>query len=303
MMLPAPQSRPDWLPLRLVIFAVVVSWCIVLAGDGTAHDAWIMLANSASNAPEPGGLQRAGSTFAMLSAAMLVATCMGLSMAILLNGLGRGALAVAMVVGRFVALIPIAALGWAFVGGWVGKLGMPIETLLPSLLMPRGESMELAAGRWIWGWMVPVLLVAVPISGEVLTRAAAWLHDADASREELGLRARGISVTRIFFHHRLAQWSCVLGPQVQALGLMALGYFVVVEQIMSLRGWGGWVAESVLTGDRIQLASAIHMGGWIAGLWCAVAAVFGGWKRAKVVQRNTFQHREPWFQGLAAITL
>ena len=303
MMLPAPQSRPDWLPLRLVIFAVVISWCMVLAGDGTAHDAWIMLANSASNAPEPGGLQRAGSTFAMLSAAMLVATCMGLSMAILLNGFGRGALAVAMVVGRFVALIPIAALGWAFVGGWVGKLGMPIETLLPSLLMPRGESTELAAGRWIWGWMVPVLLVAVPISGEVLTRAAAWLHDADASREELGLRARGISVTRIFFHHRLAQWSCVLGPQVQALGLMALGYFVVVEQIMSLRGWGGWVAESVLTGDRIQLASAIHMGGWIAGLWCAVAAVFGGWKRAKVVQRNTFQHREPWFQGLAAITL
>lgn len=303
MMLPAPQSRPDWLPLRLVILSVIISWCMVLAGGGSAKDAMTMLMESASLAPAPGGLERAGATLAMLCASMLIATSTGLAVAITLNGLGRGVLAVAMLAGRFVALVPVAALGWTFVGVWIGRLGMPIETLLPSLLMPRDETPELAFGRWTWGWMAPVLLVAVPIAGETVARAAGWLHDADSSREELGLRARGIPLRRIFFHHRLSQWICLLGPQVQALGLIALGYFVVAEQILGLRGWGGWVAEAVLKGDRMQLAAAVHLGGWLAAAWCVIASTFGGWKRARVVGRDAFQHRQPWFQGLAAITL
>ena len=303
MMLPAPQSRPDWLPLRLVILSVIISVCMVLAGGASLMGAMRMLAESASLAPEPGGWVRAGSTLAMLCATMLIATSTGLAVAILLNGLGKGVLAVAMVAGRFVALVPVAALGWSFVGVWIGRMGMPIETLLPSLLMPRGETPELALGRWTWGWMAPVLLVAVPVTGETLARAAGWLHDADLSREELGLRARGVPLTRIYFHHRLAQWICLLGPQVQALGLVALGYFVVAEQILGLRGWGGWVAEAVLKGDRVQLAASVHIGGWLAAAWCVIASMFGGWKRAKVVKRHAFQHRQPWFQGLAAIPL
>lgn len=303
MMLPSPLSRPDWLPVRLVLISIIIAGCVVFAGGGTVGDAWRMLAEPITAGPEQGGLERAGATLAMLCLSMLIATGSGLTLAIFLNGFGKGALAVAMVVGRFVALVPIAAVGWAFVGGWMGKLGMPVETLLPSLLMPRGESMELALGRWIWGWAVPVLLVAVPISGEVLNRACAWLHDGGRSEDELGLHARGISAPRIFFHHRLAQWICSLGPQVQALGLMALGYFVVVEQILSVRGWGGWLAEAVLTGDRVQLAGAVHMGGWIAGGWCGIASMFGGWKRVKQLKEGVLQYHQPWFQGLAAITL
>lgn len=302
-MLPAPQSRPDWLPVRLVTLSVIIAWCMVIAGGGTAGEAMSVLGRSLSFAEEPGGGRRFWATLAMLCASMLVATSAGLALAIMLNALGRGALAVAMVLGRFLALLPVAAVGWTFVGGWVGKLGMPIETLLPSLLMPRNETPELAFGRWIWAWMAPVLVVSVPIMGEVLSRASAWLHDAESSQDELGLRARGIPMVRIFFHHRLSQWVSLLGPQVQALGLMALGYLVVVEQILNHRGWGGWVAEAVKNGDREQLAAAVHTGGWLAALWCVIASSFGGWKRAKIVGHRVLQHRQPWFQGLAAITL
>lgn len=115
-----------------------------------------------------------------------------------------------------VALLPVAALAWAAVGGWVGRLGWPIESLLPTLTDP--VAWPTAWARGLWTWMPPLFLLAIPLGAE-------WLA------------------------FRLTRPAAAASRQLGGLSLLAAAYLVAVEDILGLPGAGARVAEALRAED------------------------------------------------------
>lgn len=137
-----------------------------------------------------------------------------------------------------VALLPVAALAWAAVGGWVGRLGWPIESLLPTLTAQVGWPAALARG--LWTWMPPLFLLAIPLGAE-------WLA------------------------FRLTRPEAALGRHLGGLSLLAAAYLVAVEDILGLPGAGARVAEALRAEDpRALFHSGLLLGAvalLLRGLW------------------------------------
>lgn len=266
MMTPLPfSSPPRWLPLRLVLGGIAAAGLLWLTGDGN----WQVL----KAARFDGLAMRCVRSLVVLVIALMTAMCVGLAAGMLARRLGRHMEVLAAFGGRVLACVPVAALAWGFIGGWVGRLGWPVETLLPAQL-PESVTWQITMARLLWEYLAPALLLAIPLAGEV---TCAVVDDAAATTHlDFALRARGVPTGWRLWRHHLRQLLPRLRARMQWLCLIACCYLIVVEDVLRFLGWGGWMAQAIGSGGVIGVAAGFVTGGGLMALLVLMMNVLPG---------------------------
>ncbi|MGV3659583.1 MAG: hypothetical protein ACO1TE_05345 [Prosthecobacter sp.] len=253
---------PSWLPLRVLCSSVVAAGTLLALGDTgpwSERLSWEM--------PAPGLWSRCGASLLILTVALLLALCLGLALGFAARRLGARMEAMAAFCGRAIACLPVAVIAWGFVGLWTGKHGLPVETLMPAELPLLHNVWQVTLARTVWEFLVPALLLALPLAGEVLH---AVVTDGPATTDlDFALRARGVPRAARLWRHHLRQMLPLLRGRMQALCLVAPAFLIIIEDVLRFMGWGGWMAQAVRGADVRAMALCLLTGGVMMALLCA----------------------------------
>ncbi len=277
-MLPPPHSRPAWLPLRLLIVSAALAVAL-LAWQGRPPAEWgrlltgLLVVSADGNTLATVMGERMGFTFALVEMSMLLAVALAFAVAFVVMRMGCGLPLAAGLLGRFLAALPLSAVAWALVGFTMGKHGWPIESLLPHHPAPGRDTAELALGRTLWSWALPVWILALPLFGELLSETLDRFGVVRHSPLVAGLRARGLKSAVIHYRHVLPQVWPRLIDAIESLGLLALALSVFVEEALGITGWGAFFAVAARAGDVNALAGCIYAAGFIGAVWCLLIDV------------------------------
>ncbi len=255
-------SAPPWLPLRVLSGSLVAAGVLLaVGGQGAWAERFLW------EAPAPGLWARCGASLLILAVALALALCLGLALGFTARRAGRRVEMGAAFCGRVLACLPVAAIAWGFVGLWTGKFGLPVETLMPAELPLRENGWPAVLARTLWEFLVPTLLLALPLAGEVLHAVAA---DGRATTNlELALRARGVPKDARLWHHHLRQVLPLLRGRMQVLCLVAPALLIIIEDVLRFMGWGGWMAQAIRAADVRAMACGFVTGGGMMALLCA----------------------------------
>ncbi len=251
---------PRWLPLRLLLGGIIAAVLLLLCSHHDLH------ALFSAAAPAPGLWARCGSSLVVLAVALLLALCIGVLVGLGVRRLGPRTERFTALLGRALACVPGVVLAWGFIGGWIGRLGWPVESLMPVYFPDRQESWQIMLARMLWEFLAPALILSLPLSGEmihsVITDGRAVL-DLDFS-----LRARGVPKGSRLWRHHLNQLLPLLRVRLQGLCLIAPVYLIIIEDALHFMGWGDWLAQSVRAGDAGCIALGFVSGGAMLALLC-----------------------------------
>ncbi len=286
---------PRWLPLRLLLGGVIAAVALLLTQRRglSALFAW--------EVPAPGLWARCGLSLMVLVIALLLAMSIGLAAGLLARRIGTHVEMLVAFFGRALACLPIAAVAWGFIGGWIGHLGWPVETLLPAQLPEAADIWQTTLARTLWEFLAPALVLALPLCGEVIQCV---VTDATATADlDFSLRVRGVPQSSRLWVHHLRQLLPLLRVRMQSLCLIAPVYLIIVEDVLRFMGWGGWMAQSIRAGDVSGIAHGFIAGGAMTALLCACLFVL----RGKLKSSSSFMPAlawHPWFLwALGAMTL
>lgn len=228
---------PRWLPVRIVLAGMLAAGCLALLTGGGFFSAWTGMTDAAV-------IARSWRSLIILAVALATATSTGFTVTWIAEFGGRRASAGVRFLGRAVAVFPIAALAWALTGWWIGRLGWPVETLMPMQLTADIQDWRMVFGSKLWEYLAPALVLAIPLTGEVIGSA------------EVPLRAR-----------------------LQSICLLAPAWLILVEDALHFMGWGGWMAQSIRAGDAQAVAIGLAAAAWFTGILCTLANAIPTGKR------------------------
>ena len=257
---------PRWLPLRLLL------------GGMTAAAALLLLFKhqdlNALSVPAPGLWARCGSSLVVLAVAFLLALCIGVVVGLGARLLGPRTESFIALLGRALACVPVVLLAWGFISGWIGRLGWPVESLMPAYFPDSQESWQIMLARTIWDYLAPALILALPLTGEMIH---AVIADGRAVLDlDFSLRARGVPTgSRLWLHH-LNQLLPLLRVRLQGLCLIAPVYLIIIEDALRFMGWGDWLAQSIRAGDAGGIALGFASGGAMLALLCTCLQALRG---------------------------
>lgn len=157
---------------------------------------------------------------------------------------------------KWVALYPLSALVWAAIGIWVGQLGLPVSSLMPTVTDPSLEAAPTRLAQLIWGWMPPLFLLALPITAQLLATAL------------VGQRP----------WHR----------QVRLAGLMAVLLLPVVEDAFNLPGAVAGVIPALHTQAATSWLLTLWPLGALAAGWYVLAHA---WPRTPMIPEVTAEDK------------
>ena len=221
-------NPPRWLPVRVVLGGMLAS-CVIAASGGAGFFAgWSGLFDAAL-------LARGGRSALVFAIAMLTAVSAGYTLSWLAEACGRVVILITSLLGRAVALFPVAALAWSLVGWWIGSLGKPVETLMPFQLDAEMKDWRLMFGAELWEYLAPALVLAVPLFGEVLGGVGK------------PLRAR-----------------------LQSLCLHGVAWLIIIEDVLHFMGWGGWMAQAIRAAEAANVAAGVAMMAWLSAVFCTL---------------------------------
>lgn len=264
---------PSWLPLRVVCGSLLAAAVVLLT---TQTGPWSERLTLEMPAPEL--WQRCAASLVVLVIALLLALSLGLAAGLLARRLGGRVEACTALLGRALACIPIAMVAWGFVGVWTGHFGLPVETLMPAELPLQQDAWQITLARMVWEYLAPALLLALPLTGEVLH---AMIIDAELTVDlRLILRARGVPPGILLWRHHLRQMLPLLRARLQALALMVPAYLILVEDVLRFMGWGGWMAQCLRGADARAIALGLLTGGALVAVLCGLTALLPGSLRA-----------------------
>ena len=259
---------PRWLPLRLLLGGVIVALVVLLA----KHHNLNVLFSCAASVPDFGG--RCGSSLIVLFLGLSLALCMALIVGLSARQLGPRMELLVALLGRALACVPVVVLAWGFISGWIGRLGWPVESLMPSLFPDTQDSRQVLFARALWGFLAPVLVLALPFCGELIHCV---IVDGRATLDlDLSLRARGVPTGSRLWRHHLSQLLPLLRVRLQSLCLMAPVYLIIIEDALHFMGWGDWLAQSLRAGDAAGIALGFASGGVLLSLSCAFLQLLPG---------------------------
>jgi ABC-type dipeptide/oligopeptide/nickel transport system permease component len=271
-MLSSPDQRPPWLPLRLIVASAVAA-CAYLGWKGVTATEWPALLTGimrvSADGTSLGGVMygRVGLSFTLLVVSVLVAFCAGLLVVFTARRMGFGLPWMVGFLGRALAVVPVVALVWGAIGVLIGMKGWTIESLLPNLPAQGLETTDLTRARRLWWWLVPLWVLVVPLAGVFISAMVDDLRHALPPVFLHGLKARGLTRSRIHYDHVMpVVWPRVLA-HAEALGLLALGGIVFVEDALNLPGWGAFFAKALREGDARGIAGCVYVAGWMAAAW------------------------------------
>ncbi|MDB6004025.1 MAG: hypothetical protein JWR15_1012 [Prosthecobacter sp.] len=282
---------PRWLPLHLLLAGIIAAAVVLLSQH---HDL-------SFTAPAPGLWVRCASSSLVLSISLILALCIGLIIGLPARQMGpRIALFIAFL-GRALACVPVVVLAWGFISGWIGHLGLPVESLMPAQFPDTQDSRQIALARLLWEFLAPALVLALPLCGEMIH---AVIIDGRATLDlDLSLRARGVPKASRIWRHHLSQLLPLLRVRLQSLCLIAPVYLIIIEDALRFMGWGGWLAQTIRTGDASGIALGLASGGAIMSLLCAAMHLLPGRLKSSHSFASTLAW-QPWLLwALAALAL
>lgn len=105
----------------------------------------------------------------LLLGALLLSATSALAIATFIRGVkGDGNIGALLLI-KWVALFPLTALVWSAIGGWVGQLGLPISSLMPSAVLESGALGWVSKiAHFIWWWAPALFLLSVPLTAQLL---------------------------------------------------------------------------------------------------------------------------------------
>lgn len=276
-MLPCPQSRPDHLAARSAVLGALLSTGLLLwHGHGWGEVGALLqdtlVVDSLGNTVSEALTGRCVTTFLFVSAAMALAFTSGTMIAFLAGRVNRRLLGLTSLIGQALAALPVAGLGWWLMSGVVTAAHLPVESLIPYVPPPERDQASLAMGRFLWAWLLPIWVLALPLLGACLHAVSDRLQETWPLPHATGLRAAGHPPKQALRHWFQLALACMPG-QWHMLGLLALGSAVLVEQMFGLPGWGGFLADNLHTGNSTGIAAAIYACGWMTAAWALVAAI------------------------------
>ena len=228
-----------------------------------------------------------GASLSLLTAAMVLATASALAAAVVLRWV-PGWLRMALVFGvKAVALFPIASLVWAFVGFWLSRLGWPVESLMP---VPESAA---------WQWVLPVILLAVPLTAEL----TAFLLRKPRHPATAKLTTKGLNRTQAFYHHELPRLWLQMGLKLQGLCLLGAAYLIVIEDILDLPGAAAALANALRTGQSDTIGSALLLWGAVAACSCLIIGALHRASRPSLREKKPRSETSLLIEGAVAIGL
>ena len=293
---PNLSQPPRWLPLHVLCGGLLAA-VGVLALSKLPVETWLVFPLTAT---EMG--MRCGFSLGVLILALLLALSLGLAVGLLTHLLGRGAEAFVALIGRALACLPVVALAWGFVSLWIGHYGGPVETLMPTELLVAQNVWQITLARWLWEFLAPALLLAVPLTGEVIHCV---ISDAKATVDlDFALRARGVPASARLWRHHLSQLLPLLRTRMQALCLVAPVYLIVIEDVLRFMGWGGWMAQSIRAVDVNGIALGFATGGLMMASLCGGLHFLRGrlLPSANLLTAFAWQPWQLWGLGLMTVS-
>lgn len=175
---------------------------------------------------------------------ILAAIFMAHGLAMLLAPLCRGPFRLpGFWLGKALALFPVNCLAWAFLGWWIGQLGHPVWTLMPS-----GDAAHATAGAdsvaiVLWTWVPAVALLVVPLTGQCLSLSL----ERSAQGRDAGLSMLGLLGLMLVI------------PVEDALGIEGAGS--LLARVLRQPGNAASDASAawVVTGTLMHLAVCLHL--------------------------------------------
>jgi ABC-type dipeptide/oligopeptide/nickel transport system permease component len=276
-MLPCPQSRPEHLAARSAgLGALLGAGLLLWHGHGWGEVGALLqdklVVDSLGNTVSEALTGRCVTTFCLVSATMALAFTTAALAASLACRLNRRLLAFISLLGQALAALPVAGVAWWMVSGVVNGAHLPVESLIPYVPPPERDQASLAVGRFLWAWLLPLWVLAVPLTGECLHAVSDRLQAAWPLPHALGLKAGGHPPSDGLRQSFRLAWA-MLHDHWHAVGLLALGYVVLVEQAFALPGWGAFLADHLHTGSSRGIAAAIYACGWMAAAWALASEV------------------------------
>jgi hypothetical protein len=223
---------PRLLPVRVVLGGMLASGVIAIGGGAGFFSGW-------SGLFDVDLLVRGGRSALVFSLALLTAASLGCMLSWLTEYGGHVVTAAVVFLGRWVAQFPVAALTWSLVGWWIGSLGRPVETLMPFQLDVDLKDWRLMLGAELWEYLAPALILAVPLSGELMGGIGK------------PLRAR-----------------------LHSLCLHGMVWLIVIEDVLQFMGWGEWMAQATRAGEAVNVASGLVVSAWISAFFCTLLNAF-----------------------------
>lgn len=216
--------------------------------------------------------ERALNTALLASAALVVATLIGVPLGIYTGSRTRGpgratvrllsviALSVPPLVGSLALVLLAARTGWAPTGG-----------------MTSSAAADLSGVAWLRDLLahlpVPVLALALPLAATLERLQSQSLQDAMKEPFVAASRARGATETQAIVRHA---WPVALGPLLGLYGVMIGSLFsgsFVVEVVTSWPGLGRLMFDALKARDLFLVAGCTAAGAFFlaAGTWIADA--------------------------------
>ena len=259
---------PRWLPMYLLLGGLAAAMLVLLLKD---HDLHALLS---LEPPAPSLWVRAGSSLVVLAVALPLALCIGVVLGLRARRMGPHTEMFIAFLGRALACTPVVALVWGFIGGWIGRLGWPVESLLPAQFPDSTDSWQILLARALWEFLAPALILALPLAGEMIH---AVIMDGRAVLDlDLSLRARGVPMGARLWRHHLNQLLPLLRVRLQGLCLIVPVYLIIIEDTLNFMGWGGWMAQRLRAAEAGGIALGFASAGAVLALLCTCLQPLGG---------------------------
>ena len=263
MSLPPFSSPPRWLPLRLLLGGVIAAGGVLLF----KWHAWKAVSVQ-------GFWVRCGSSLMVLALGFLLALCISVLVALHARQMGPRMERFVALLGRALACVPVVVLAWGFLAGWIGRLGWPVESLMPAQFPGSQDSWRVQLSHVLWEFLAPALILALSLCGELIHCV---IVDGRAILDlDLSLRSRGVPKGLRLWRHHLSQLQPLLRVRLQSLSLVALVYLIIIEDALHFMGWGYWLAQSLRAGEAGGIALGFASGGAMLAFLCACLQLLPG---------------------------
>ncbi|HSJ02289.1 MAG: hypothetical protein ACAI34_12455 [Verrucomicrobium sp.] len=269
------RTSPSYLPVRTFLICAVLALLLLQQSGTSLGDTFEFLVGVM-----PVGLnaesmlmvlaQKALPTFLLITLALVMGLSTALALAMLVSSAGAKVSKTTGWIGR--SLVGVPPMMWAFalvlliVNGWQ----LPVETLFPYDPPPGMEPLTVRVGRALWAWLVPALVLAMPVFGMALF---SFTHRLSVLLKDpmLGpLKSRGLSRATIKYHHLVPELRVHLVRLARPAVAMLLAFTVPVERIFQFQGWGTFTAEAIRFQHPLQLAAVVYLAGIMLAVWYLV---------------------------------
>lgn len=297
---PAPHHSRYWTALSVLLVGAGLALWLVQGDVQLWFHAWrqVLALQHLSADLTTLGLLIVGMILSWSSAGLLTT---------LLKNSGPLAAQTGLIFGKAAAFFPIHALTWAFLGQWIGKLGHPIWTLMPTEIatthLPALDHLALS----LWTWVPALALLCLPLTGQWLSLLLRTTPPSPPATEAEEIIERNVSTPHLFSPQReegqlpgpsIIQWTTSaqlppparmakssqpepspspVQPGLWSSGLLAIVLLIIIEDTLGLSGTAAALAQHWRAHDLTAAASSLLSLTCITLLWTLIVGGPSPW--------------------------